>query len=194
MNNAHVGKAADYRLQDRMEIRDLFSRYGRAIQRIDERELREVFQPDALVDKGPGPVGIDEYVPDIVLRHSPIQHASLQVTNVLIDFLGEDRAFCESWAVEVQHRPDADEPTDFVYWVRYGDELERREDGAWRISTRRLLLDHVLGLPVVGSEAASFTGGRRFVGLRNGDDPIASLRRELNVEEQAVGLETPGLH
>jgi hypothetical protein len=182
MPNSDVARTAD-----RIEIRDLLSRYCRAIQGLDVDELAAVFQPDALIDKGPGAVRIDEYIPDVIVRNSHNLRAALQVTNVIVDFLGENSAFVETSGVEFAHLPN---PTgeglvDNIYWVRYGDIVDRREDGAWRIAKRRLVIDHIMSWPSIDPESKGFLAPEgflagRFVGRRNSDDPIRQLRSELS--------------
>src|SRR5690606_38817339 len=75
------------RVADLVLIRELQSRYCRAVDRRDVAGLREVFDPQAHVDKGDGPVPVDRYLVEVERRHARIPMSSHQITNVVVDFL-----------------------------------------------------------------------------------------------------------
>lgn len=165
------------RLSDRNEIRDLLARYCRAVDRLDVEEIRSVFHSDAAIDKGVGALEREQYIDDLLARHTEVTAASHQVTNMLVDFIDADTAFVETYGNAVEHRcGDAGtDGSDAVFRVRYGDIVSRR-DGAWRVGRRRLVVDNVLRFPVK-SGAASVVQGR-FLGERSADDPIAQFRAD----------------
>jgi hypothetical protein len=163
------------RWDDRVAIRELMSRYCRAVDRLDPAALREVFHPDATIDRGSSTVPREPYIADILERHAAVPVASHQITNVLVDFLGEDDAFVQSWGVALERRPDDGGWTDWVFRVRYGDRCRRRE-GTWSIFDRLLIVDAVTPT-AVPAEALAMTSGR-FRALRSTDDPIERKRAE----------------
>lgn len=169
--------AHSLRVGDRNEIRDLLARYCRAVDRLDEEEIRSVFHPDALIDKGVGALTREPYIEDLLRRHAAVPAASHQVTNMLVDFMDTDTAFVETYGNAVEHRradSDAD-GSDAVFRVRYGDIVSRR-DGAWRVERRRLVVDNVLRFPVEPNSAAVVQG--RFFGERSANDPITQFRAD----------------
>lgn len=169
--------ALSLRVSDRNEIRDLLARYCRAVDRLDEEEIRSVFHPDAVIDKGVGALSREPYIDDLLTRHAGVPAASHQVTNMLVDFIDTDTAFVETYGNAVEHRrADADaDGSDAVFRVRYGDIVSRR-DGVWRVERRRLVVDNVLRFPVEPDAAAVIQG--RFFGERSANDPIAQFRAD----------------
>src|SRR3546814_625893 len=138
------------RIADRLQIQEVLYRYCRAIDRIQTDILASVFHPDAIVDKGDDRGSVTDFIAAVAARHPGVPHASHMVTNMLIDFLGVDSAFVESWCLALEQHPSlaAGAPTvDRVYRVRYGDRFERR-DGSWRIAERTFVMDHVLRVAV----------------------------------------------
>lgn len=171
------------RLVDRMQITEVLYRYCRAIDRIQANELiGAVFHEDALVNKNGIPDPVAVWATEVARRHPGVPQASHMVTNVLIDFLGPDSAFVESWCLAVEQQPPTpDEPRtmDRVFRVRYADRFERRADGRWRIASRTFVLDHVLAMPLEGTVDAGPAG--RIAARRDADDPVMQMRRELGL-------------
>jgi len=164
------------RLADRMEIRDLLTRYCRAVDRLDAGELNSVFTDDAVIEKSSGVSQQPGYVAGLIERHSTFPVAAHQITGVLVDFVDDDRAFAQSWGMAVERHAEDGVPdaVDLLYRVRYGDSLERR-DGGWRIAHRVLVTDHVMKLQVaVGVAELTGTGLRM---RRSPEDPIEQRRR-----------------
>src|SRR5690606_27127482 len=89
--------------------------------------------------------------------------------------LDADTAMTESYGIAFERRV---EPSgsfiDHTIRVRYGDVMARR-DGAWRILSRRVVIDHVASAPA--TEPTLPTEGR-FIGSRGAEDPIQSMRQE----------------
>jgi hypothetical protein len=163
------------RLSDRMEIRDLLTRYCRGVDRLDAVDLAAVFHQDAVVEKASGVLRQPAYVEHVIERQSQIRTSAHQITGVLVDFLGADRAFVQSWGMAVERHDELGVPNavDLLYRVRYGDTMERR-DGVWRIAHRVLVADHVMKVPV--SIGVAELTAAEFESLRSLDDPIEKLR------------------
>lgn len=171
------GRSFSETVADRVELRELLSRYCRAVDRLDRAELTALFHDDATIDKGDGPMARDDYIPDILRRHALVPEVSHQITNVVTDFLSDDDAFVQSWGLAVERREQPDGGwADFVFRVRYGDECQRRE-GVWRILRRMLVIDHIMKVGVA-PEIAEMNGGR-FIGSRSAADPIEQKRSAL---------------
>ena len=166
-------KASDWtpdRIADRMAIEDVLAQYCRAVDRIDIDLLRDVFHPDATIENGPNTGGVDGFLAAVAQRHPTVPFAMHMVMNKLIDFLSPDRAFVETWCLAMERQtPEAD----LIVRVRYGDIFEKR-DGAWAISHRATVLDHVMSVPVAEGPMPLMQG--RLVGKRGPDDPLALMR------------------
>lgn len=161
-------------LHDNLAIRDVYSRYCRAVDRRSEVELAAIFHPEALIDTPSGQVRPADYVPRVIARQRTVIAVSHQVTNVLIDFLDSTSAFVQAWATAAERRPGRteDEPdADFVFRVRYGDQMEKRA-GRWGVSRRLLLVDHVARHAVGTGTSDLVSGGREI-------DPLEQLRAEV---------------
>lgn len=165
--------ATDIRWADRVEIRELLSRYCQAVDRRNPDGLRAVFHPDAEIDKGSGPLRCDDYIADVMRRHAKIPMASHQITNVIVDPIDDDTAWVESYGIALERR--AEPAGDHTVRVRYGD-LMVRLDGSWRVLSRRIVIDHVASAPALQSTIS--TEGR-FLGSRDGDDPNLRKREEV---------------
>ncbi|MCU1513005.1 MAG: hypothetical protein JWO10_95, partial [Microbacteriaceae bacterium] len=141
--------------------------------------LRSVFHDAATIDKGAGPMGRDDYVDDVMRRHSLVRVASHQITNVLVQFVSETRAFVESWGIAVERRDEADGViSDWIFRVRYGDTADLR-DGTWRITDRMLVTDLIMAVPVAaGLDDPDPT---RFAGQRSAEDSIEKRRASLGL-------------
>jgi hypothetical protein len=161
-------------LHDNLAIRDLYSRYCRAVDRRSEAELAAIFHPDALIDTASGPERPARYVPMVIARQRSVSAVSHQVTNVLIDFLGSTTAFVQAWATAAERRPGRtrEEPdADFIFRVRYGDQVEKRDD-RWRVSRRLLVVDHVVRHEAGSGTSGLISGGRE-------DDALEQFRAEV---------------
>jgi len=164
------------RVADLVLIRELQSRYCRAVDRRDEAVLREVFHPQAHVDKGDGPVPVDLYLVDVARRHAGIPMSSHQITNVVVDFLPSGDAFTESYGLAWERRHDGRGGfVDHSLRVRYGDLLTRHE-GEWRVLERRVVIDQVTSSPATATSDFDVRG--RFFGTRDAEDPVVRMRHE----------------
>lgn len=133
--------AALQQVIDRQEIRDLFARYCRGIDRLDGGLVRSVYHPDSFDDhgsyKGSGPAFADHVIPALS-RFTSTTHF---LGNSLIEFDGADVARCETYCLAF-HRSHADGvDTDHLVAVRYVDRVERRGGGPWLIAHRVVVFD-----------------------------------------------------
>ena len=163
------------RLADRMEIRDLLTRYCRAVDRLDADELNAIFTDDAVIEKSSGVSRQPEYVRQLIERHSTFPVAAHQITGVLVDFVDDDHAFAQSWGMAVERHDEGgvSNAVDQLFRVRYGDSLER-QGGVWRVAHRVLVVDHVMKLQVAVG-VAELTGTDLLM-QRSLDDPIEARR------------------
>jgi hypothetical protein len=112
------------------EIRQLASRYAVAIGRRDLDALVALFVSDVRV--GRAAAGRDALRSDFERQLAPIGRCILQVTNVVIDVVDEDRA-----TGVVGTRAELELDGDWIVQViEYHDDYERR-DGCWLFTRRR---------------------------------------------------------
>jgi hypothetical protein len=124
-------------LEDRKEILDCITRYGRGLDRLDANLIRSAFHSDGIDDHGAFVGTVDEFVPWAIecesafkLTHHGISSHSCEVDGHL--------AHCESYVhffVAFEEKP-----TIGAGAGRYIDKLEKR-DGRWAITIRRFVLD-----------------------------------------------------
>jgi hypothetical protein len=124
---------------DRMAITDQLYRYCRSVDRLDVPLGHRVFHPDSRADfgiyKGTGRGWIDF----ICQEHRKFLHHSHQVTNIVIDVMG-DRAGSESYVTATLRARDGDKLMQRQFWARYVDQWSRR-DGNWAIDRRECVID-----------------------------------------------------
>ena len=171
-------ESSDYRVEDRLRIAEVLYIYCRAIDRIDMTLLATVFEADAMIDKGAGPFTVADFIADVSTRHPTVPRTSHMVNNHLIDFVGPDEAFVESWCLAVEQHPPhdaADATIDHVYRVRYADGF-RKSAGIWRIANRTFIIDHVMSVP--SNPVLLPPLDKRGQGVRGPGDRASVLRRE----------------
>lgn len=180
------------RIADRLAIQDVMYRWCRAIDRLDYEGMRAVFHPDAIDDHGTYSGNVDGLIEWLRERHRSIPFSSHQISNILIEFAGPDRALVETYARTLQrYPPEAKEAlaqfgaqakpgvgVDLMTSSRYVDIFERR-NGEWRIARRTLIHDWKQVLEV--SEIAPKPKPGWHVGRRDGEDYVQKARRELGI-------------
>jgi DNA-binding GntR family transcriptional regulator len=134
--------AALQRLVDRQEIRDVLSRYCRALDRMDKEMAYAVWHEGGTafydgIYEGTGRGFIDW----VWQAHAAMERHSHQITNVLIELNG-DRAISEAYVtVALWTLPDADGlQKELVGRGRYLDRFSKKH-GRWAIEHRTHLLD-----------------------------------------------------
>jgi ketosteroid isomerase-like protein len=135
-------------IADRLALRELSDRYGSAVDRRDVESFAELFTDDAelsvhhpaeaeepsRVRRGRGELA---EIPRLISRYRKTFHF---VGNSLYEIDG-DAATGEVYCV-AHHLIDDPEPvTAHVMLIRYLDTYRRCDDGRWRISGRRVLVD-----------------------------------------------------
>ena len=139
-------QATVQRLADRVEIRDLVTKYFVNVDRRQWDEVKAVFVPGTLVDyHDMMPVGdevpAEEIVDEIAERIGLYSVTAHQMTNHEV-VLDGDEARSECWvtAVHVYADPQRNEGRLPVAGIRYLDRCVRTPDG-WRIGDRRVTTD-----------------------------------------------------
>lgn len=127
-------------LYDRECIRQKIYTYTRAVDRIDEELVREVFTEDANADYGYDKGNALDVVGRILNMHRTYYSTSHQISNILLKIDG-DKAASESYATcYVYFRNEQGEPIPSFTCTRYFDRWERR-NGEWKIVDRTLAMD-----------------------------------------------------
>lgn len=180
-------------LEARAAIADVVHLFCRAADRSDLAAIAPLFHPDALDNhafyEGDVP-GLVEWMRE---RHRNILNASHNVTNLLIEFAGADRALVESRVtVCIRYSPEgaaafakgagvtlaANTQVDVLSFGRYVDVFERR-DGAWKIASRTAVPDQSLFFEV--PEGSEITSPVCVKPQRNQNDILFRLRREMGL-------------
>jgi hypothetical protein len=167
---AHVDELALQRLVDRAQISDCLARYCRGVDRCDVDTLRSAYHPDATDDHGTFRGNGWDFAEHIVAAKLAGTRFSMHVVgNVLIDFLGVDRAWVETSFVAYQRAND--DPRLQVFAGRYADDFARR-DGEWRIAARTVVHDWsgMFDPEPVAMDLEAFASGGR-----GAEDPVAAL-------------------
>ncbi len=142
-----LDRSAFDRLQSRSAIHDVILRWCRAIDRLDLAGIAACFHDDAIDDHVFYRGDIPGLLDCLARRHETIGFSMHSVSNVLIDFIDDDRAVVESYVHVVQRRASSQDTAQGASQVsdvycRYVDRFERR-GGGWRIAHRLLVIDSV---------------------------------------------------
>lgn len=159
------------RLLDRAEIEDVLKRYYRGLDRFDLELMLEAFHPGARERHGGWGEGDAAEVSRRLLETASTFSSSHIhfLSNVMVDFEGEDRASCEAYLHAVSRIEGTGGRRDFVFMGRLVDRFERR-DGCWKIIDRLLVKDVDKIDPVV--EITRDPDGSKTVrGRRDRQDP-----------------------
>lgn len=126
----------------RLAITEKLYRYCRSVDRLDVPVGHTVFHEDSHADFSPGYVGSGRgWIDHICEKHRAFLHHSHQVTNVIIDLEGEDRAGSEAYVYATLQRQDGDKVIQHEFWARYIDAWSRR-GGDWAIDRRDCIVDY----------------------------------------------------
>jgi hypothetical protein len=181
------------RLADRAQIQDVMFRWCRAVDRLDFDAIKAVFHADAVDSHGMFEGGVDALIDWLRERHRTMPFATHSVSNMLIEFSGDDCALVETYCLVAQRHSaegaasiaaiagkDAarGRPIDVLAFARYVDRFERRAS-LWRISHRTVVWDYVTSHEV--AESAPQPSRNWTVGRRDSSDFIHRARAELGL-------------
>ncbi|HEY1633896.1 MAG TPA: nuclear transport factor 2 family protein [Acidimicrobiales bacterium] len=135
-------------IADRLTLREVSDRYARAVDRRDADAIADIFTEDAELSihepaeaEPPSRVlrGRSEIsgIPRLIARYPKTFHF---MGNALYE-IDDDSATGEVYCVAHHLTHDPAGATDYVMLIRYLDAYQRCDDGRWRISSRRLLVD-----------------------------------------------------
>lgn len=164
--------AALDRLLDKEALRDLATRYARAIDRRDQALLRSVYHDDAIDDHG---VVFCDKAATFVARQPEIMAPFAITAHYLCNQsyrIEGDKADGELYFI-AYHRVDEPTPQYIIVGGRYLDNYERRA-GEWKIAHRRLVWDSFLTLDAVSSDLAQLAA-LGVVGGKEGDRSYQAL-------------------
>ncbi|WP_238012141.1 nuclear transport factor 2 family protein [Dactylosporangium sp. AC04546] len=134
------------RIADRLEIHECLYRYARGVDRLDYDAIVDCYFDDAVDAHGSYVGSAAGLVEDIRSRHQIIDSSQHYITNVIIDFDGEDRAHVESYCLAFLREQASEEgqpQNEAMSRCRYVDRFERRE-GRWAIADRVVVFDEFL--------------------------------------------------
>ena len=127
------------RLLDESAIRDVLSRYGRGIDRMDHEALLSMFWPGAMDEHGVYDGPIEGYVEWLRAYHRPDESWMHHNTTQRIEIDG-DEAWTETYCIATNRVPASDgkPAVDRTVRIRYCDRFERRGE-EWRIAHRKVV-------------------------------------------------------
>jgi ketosteroid isomerase-like protein len=158
-------------LVDRAEIMDVYFRYARGVDRLDEELILSVFHEDAIDWHGDVKATPQDFLAKYLER--PTRGISQHhIGNFTFDIDG-DVAHCEAYYLMVGRLTDSSEL--MMSGGRYVDRFERRDGGPWKIAYRVLMREWRRTEPEWSGMPEFLTSGAPS--LRNRDDH--SYRRPL---------------
>lgn len=128
------------RLEDREEIAGLLGRYCIALDRMELDDLARLFTDDCSVAYGPDPLLQSEGSAALARSLERLwrwKRTSHHLSNVVIDFNGDNSADATSHVLAWHEHPDGSTATVFG---QYLDKVVRI-DGRWRIHRRRMVMN-----------------------------------------------------
>lgn len=180
-------------LEERKKIHEVYVRYGRGIDRLDDDLLRSVYWPGAQVNYGvESNNSIEEYLGSHTkwFRESGTVFGHL-LTNEAIDLKG-DVAHVETYVTGMltfREKENKIGSSGLVFSGRYIDRLERR-NGEWRISVREFLPHFTMKADTSNWETQYgrwFTNAKSDCVLNSGKRDTSYLRPLENRKDKAVG-------
>src|SRR5262245_46617507 len=90
------------RIRDRMMIQDVILKLCRAVDRCDTEAIRAAYHADAIDSHGAFVGGPEEYMRFSEARNKTIPFSQHQVSNMLIEFAGDDLALVETYLLTIQ--------------------------------------------------------------------------------------------
>jgi SnoaL-like domain len=141
---------------DRLAIMDKLYKYCRSVDRLDVPLGCACFHQDAVADfptfKGTGHGWIDF----ICVEHKNFLHHSHQVTNVIIDLHGPDKAGSEAYVTAKLRQMQDGKLIEREFCARYVDLWSKRQ-GEWAIDRRQCIVDFsaVREVTTLGEDASA---------------------------------------
>lgn len=181
------------RIEAHREISDVVFKFCRAADRSDLAAIAPLFHEDAFDNHAFYEGDVSGLVEWMRNRHRNILFASHNVSNVLIEFAGPDRALVESRVTAcIRYNPEGgaafakaagmalavERCIDVLAFGRYIDVFERR-DGDWKIASRRCVPDQSIFFEV--PDGTDITSPVTIMPRRDQDDLVFRLRRELGL-------------
>jgi hypothetical protein len=185
------------RLEDRAAIEEIVLRFCRAVDRSDLDAIPALFHPDAHDNHGLYEGDVAGLIAWLRERHKNIVYANHNVSNILIEFSGADRALVESRLITcIRYTPQGStmfansagivlpegRSVDSLTFGRYVDVFERRKSD-WKIARRIAVPDQHLVSEVGEFELSSPVMVKP---RRDQSDIIFQLRRELGLARNAI--------
>jgi len=130
-------------LLNREAIRHCLMRYSRAIERVDEALLREVYWPEAIDNHGSYNGSADGFISWVIPMLGTMTQTAHFLGNILIE-VENNCARCETYFIAF-HRLTGPhgEPKEIHVIGRYLDRMEKRSD-EWRLLLRNVAYDGVM--------------------------------------------------
>jgi hypothetical protein len=178
------------RLEDRAEIEEIVYLFCRAVDRSDLGSIPSFFHPDAHDNHGLYAGDVTGLVAWLTERHKHILQAVHNVSNVVIEFSGNDTALVESRLTTcIRYTPQGSamfassagitlpvgRSVDSLTFGRYVDVFERRH-GRWKIARRTAVPDQHL---IFEAGEVELTSPVLVKPRRDRSDIIFALQREL---------------
>jgi ketosteroid isomerase-like protein len=160
------------RMLDKLEIREVLTRWCRGIDRGDVELMASTYHPDALDEHGPFVYSGEEAARKYIARHKRDYKRHFHTTVSETIELDGDVARCESYWIVYVIADDEEVATGEAvqnFWGRYLDRFERR-GGPWKIAERRMVLEgfaKMSSVPVFGEPG----GVDSYLGARSVEDP-----------------------
>lgn len=160
------------RMLDKQEISEVLYRRARAGDRSDAELAHTCYHPGATERHGMFDGLATEFIDVVSFTRpkpgSPIKGMFHLITNVLVDFEADDKAFVESYHVAWCQMTDG---TDAAIGGRYFDKFENR-NGKWAIVHRDVIFDWSRMDPETGKFWDKHPAKPFLFGKRGADDPL----------------------
>lgn len=157
-------------------ISEVLYRYVRGVDRKDRDTFLSSYWSDAIDDHAGIFFGHPAELCDFIFASVADMTTMHFVSNMLIDLIGDDKAFCESYVSSHHIVASKTGPRELVGAGRYLDHLSRRGD-EWRILRRTAIIEIVRDVPAQ-TELPVFAG-LQMAGGTFPDDPLYAMRREV---------------
>ena len=171
-------------LYDKQKIREVVTRYCRAVDRMDRDLLMSVYHPDAIDDHGFFVGNREDFWVWVKRYHGNAQSGHQHIVTNHNCELDGDTAHCETYYIFAGM--DAKDNTLTLGGGRYLDRMEKR-DGEWRIAARKCVSEWG-GVPAPSKLAPEVMAMLRSNGVISRDESDSSYDRPLSVEPLRIGI------